>query len=85
MAELEQLHFSKLEHRIANLILLRASSDGTLKMTQQEMAYHLGTAREVVSRILRIFVEKEYIETQRGKINILNAEKIADMITDEEF
>jgi CRP/FNR family transcriptional regulator, anaerobic regulatory protein len=53
MNELEQVHFCKLEHRLANLILTRANSEGVLKATQKDLADNLGTTREVVTRIMR--------------------------------
>lgn len=83
MNELEQVHFCKLEHRLADLILLRASSDGVLRMTQQEMAYHLGTTREVVARIMRAFVAKKFVETQRGLTKIRNSAAMADLIAQD--
>lgn len=80
MNELEQVHFCKLEHRLADLILLRASSDGVLRMTQQQMAYHLGTTREVVARIMQAFVAKKFVETQRGLTRIKNSAEMAELI-----
>jgi CRP/FNR family transcriptional regulator len=80
MNELEQVHFCKLEHRLADFILLRASSEGILRMTQQEMAYHLGTTREVVARIMGAFVTKKYVETRRGLTRILNSASMAELI-----
>jgi CRP/FNR family transcriptional regulator, anaerobic regulatory protein len=84
MNELEQVHFCKLEHRLADLILLRASSEGVLRMTQQEMAYHLGTTREVVARIMRAFVAKKFVETQRGLTRIRNSAAMAELIAKDE-
>jgi len=83
MNELEQVHFCKLEHRLADLILLRASSDGALRMTQQEMAYHLGTTREVVARLMQAFVAKKFVETQRGLIRIKNSAAMAELIAQD--
>jgi CRP/FNR family transcriptional regulator len=80
MNELEQVHFCKLEHRLANLILIRASSDGILRMTQQEIAYHLGTTREVIARIMKELVLKRFVETRRGVIKIRDSEGMADLI-----
>ena len=47
MTELEDVHSSGLETRLSNFLLLRASADGHVRMTQQEIASHLGTTREV--------------------------------------
>ena len=60
MTELEQVHF----------ILLRAGSDGSLRMTQQQVAGHLGTTREVIARLLQGFVARGLVRTQRGSIVI---------------
>lgn len=70
MGELELVHFCKLEHRLANLILMRAKADGVLPITQQDLAYNLGTTREVVARIMKKLVDKEFVETSRGMVTI---------------
>jgi CRP/FNR family transcriptional regulator, anaerobic regulatory protein len=81
MHQLEQVHFHKLEHRLADFILCRASSNGILHITQQEMASHLGTTREVVARILRALAARDYIETKRGMTHIRNSAAMAELIT----
>jgi CRP/FNR family transcriptional regulator, anaerobic regulatory protein len=79
MGELEQVLSSRLEQRLANLILLRAGSDGVLSMTQQQMAAHLGTTREVVARLMRNFVLNKHVETRRGMTIIRDAAALADI------
>lgn len=80
MAELEQIHSCKLEQRLANFLLLRASADGTLRMTQQEISSHLGTTREVVARLFRQLVAKKYIETKRGTVVISQPARLANSL-----
>lgn len=80
MAELEQVHSCKLEQRLANFLLLHASGNGTLRMTQQEIASHLGTTREVVARLLRQFVGQKYIETQRGMVVVSQPTRLANWV-----
>lgn len=70
MADLEQVHFSNHGQRLAQFILLHAASDGSLRMTQQQVAHHLGTTREVVARLLSGFVARGLVQTQRGSITI---------------
>lgn len=82
MGELEQVHFCTLEQRLANLLLLRASADGILRMTQQELAYHLGTTREVIARLMGELVLKGLIKTGRKEITIVNAKGLAALITE---
>lgn len=73
MAELEEVHAYKLDQRLANLLLLRASGDGEVAMTQQQMAAHLGTTREVVARLMREFVAAGAVETRRGRVLVRDA------------
>jgi CRP/FNR family transcriptional regulator len=80
MAELEQVHSYRLEHRLANMLLLRASTCGELKMTQQQMADHLGTTREVIARIMRYFVVSGYVETRRGLTLVRDADRLSQLI-----
>ena len=77
MTELESVHSHNLEQRLANFLLLSASSDRTLTMTQSEIAAHLGTTREVIARMLGRFVKAGQVETSRGRIKIL---KLSDML-----
>jgi CRP/FNR family transcriptional regulator, anaerobic regulatory protein len=70
MAELEQVHSSQHKVRLAQFILTHAASDGTLQMTQQQLARHLGTTREVVARLIGEFVNAELLRTQRGSLAI---------------
>ena len=70
MAELELVHSSNHKQRLAQFILLHASADGSLRMTQQQLAQHLGTTREVVARLMMEFVDLELVRTARGLITI---------------
>ena len=70
MAELEQIHSTTHKQRLANFILTQSSAEGSLKMTQQRIAHHLGTTREVVARLLQQFVQRRYIRSRRGSIEI---------------
>lgn len=70
MAELEQVHGSHHRQRLAQFILHRAAGDGTLHMTQQQIAGHLGTTREVVARLMQDFVARGFVRTARGSVSI---------------
>jgi CRP/FNR family transcriptional regulator, anaerobic regulatory protein len=70
MSELEQVHSSQHKVRLAQFILTHASSDGSLRMTQQQLAHHLGTTREVVARLIGELVAMQLLRTQRGLIAI---------------
>ena len=81
MAELELVHSYGLEHRLANMLLLRSKTSGELKMTQQQMADHLGTTREVIARLLKDFVVAGYVETRRGLTLVRNADGLSRRIS----
>lgn len=70
MAELEDVHASHHRQRLANFVLTHAAADGRLHITQQQLAQHLGTSREVVARLMRDFVAQGLVATQRGQIGI---------------
>jgi CRP/FNR family transcriptional regulator, anaerobic regulatory protein len=70
MSELDQVHSSNHRQRLALFILLHATADGSLRTTQQQLARHLGTTREVVVRLMGEFVAARLLDTQRGLIRI---------------
>lgn len=75
MDELEQVHTCTLEQRLRHFLLTHANADGTLRMTQQRIASHLGTSREVVARLFRGLAAERAITTGRG-IVVIDAEKL---------
>ena len=80
MAELEGLHAYTLERRLSNFLLLRASSDGVVRLTQQEIASHLGTSREVVARALGHLAAAKRIRTGRRRIVIEDPVRLAERV-----
>jgi CRP/FNR family transcriptional regulator len=80
MAELEEIHSFKLEQRLASFLLLRASADGVVRMTQHEIASHLGTSREVIARLLRQLASHRHIETRRSHVVIRRPTELAKLL-----
>jgi CRP/FNR family transcriptional regulator len=80
MGELEQVHSCTLDQRLANFLLLNATSDGVLQMTQQEVAGHLGTTREVIARLMQGFTAQGLAATRRGVITIKNSAGLSDFM-----
>ena len=77
MSDRELIHTYKLEHRLANFLLLHANTAGCIKLTQQEIASHLGTTREVIARAIGQLVATGHIQTHRNKIVINNPAALA--------
>lgn len=77
----EEVAFGKLDVRLAKHLLNQCDDNNTLTSTHQNIATELGSAREVISRLLKELELKSYIITSRGciKINDVDAlQNIAD-------
>ena len=70
MTELEDVHAHRLDQRLARFLLTRASASGVLRMTQQDLAAHLGTSREVIGRLMARFAAEGTLSTRRGTITL---------------
>lgn len=75
---IKQILFDKFDKRLALFLINenQKSNDLKIKITQEQIAKHLNTAREVVSRMLKRFELDEIIEIQRGGVKILNLESL---------
>ncbi len=80
MDELEQIHACNLDQRLANFLLSNASDEGVLQTTQQALAGHLGTTREVVARLMQGFAAQGLVSTRRGQVTILRSEGLAHLL-----
>ncbi len=69
--------------RLAKFLLENIGPNGSLprRWTQQQIAAHIGTAREVVSRTLRQFSKAGIITTERQRITIVNPDALEKFIT----
>lgn len=80
MEELEEVHALNLNERLAKFILMRSEADGQLRMTQSELAAHLGTTREVVAKLLRKLVADGVIQTGRATIRVGKRDALARLL-----
>ncbi|MEO3430839.1 Crp/Fnr family transcriptional regulator [Pelagibius sp. CAU 1746] len=64
----EEVAFERIDKRLAQKLLDRADESGQLNATHQDLAVELGTAREVVSRHLKEFQRRGWLELTRGQI-----------------
>jgi CRP/FNR family transcriptional regulator len=70
-----EISFGQLSRRLARYILGHATSN-VLATTHQALATELGSAREVISRQLKEFEQRGWIEQQRGQIKLRNTEEL---------
>ncbi|MDD3765823.1 MAG: Crp/Fnr family transcriptional regulator [Eubacteriales bacterium] len=78
MAAMEQILFLSFEKRLALFLINQSELDGCeyIRMTHESIANHMGSAREVVSRMLKYFQKEGIVELSRGDIGIINREKL---------
>ncbi len=76
---LNQVLYKKLDSRLAAFLLeedslLETGEDrnGALSITHEEIARHLGSAREVVTRMLKYFQNEGLVKLTRGSIALLD-------------
>lgn len=65
----EDVAFGRLDMRLAQC-LLRLAHDGQVRATQQQLASEIGSAREVVSRLLTEFQRRGFVHVGRGAVTI---------------
>ena len=81
---MQQQLFMGLDGRLAVFLLDEVARQKTdkLELTHDEMARHIGSAREAVSRMLKSFAESGLVALSRGHIEILNKAALHDLINE---
>jgi len=69
MLLVEEVAFHRMDERLEEWLQARASR-GVITITHQELAVELGTAREVVSRLLKELERQKMVSLSRGKIEL---------------
>ena len=75
---MEQIMWKSFDKRLAAFLVEEAAIEGSplLKITHEKIAGHLGTAREVVTRMLRYFQSENMVRLERGGIEILDENRL---------
>jgi len=75
---MEQIMWKSFDKRLAAFLLEESAIEGTpvLKITHEKVAAHMGTAREVVTRMLRYFQGEGMVKLTRGTIEITDRKKL---------
>lgn len=78
MSRMEQFMWKSMDKRVASFLLQEASIEGTcaLRITHENIANHLGSYREVITRTLRDFQGAGMVKLSRGLVTILEKEKL---------
>lgn len=78
MWSVQQILFMGVDRRLAIFLWDEMVKNGkdTISYTHDQMARYIGSAREVVSRMLKYFSQEGIISQSRGSIRILDREKL---------
>lgn len=80
MWTMQQILFLKIDQRVAQFLWdeMIQKSNMTLSLTHDEIARYIGSAREVVTKVLKYMVKEQVLELKRGTIIILDKEKLRE-------
>ena len=72
---IEQIMWKSLDKRVASFLLEESAIEGAarLKLTHETIANHLGTHREVITRMLRYFQNEGLVKLSRGAVELLDS------------
>lgn len=75
---IEQIMWKSLDKRVAAFLLEEVSIEGEdrLRLTHETIANHLGTHREVITRMLRYFQNEGMVRLSRGAVELLDKERL---------
>jgi CRP/FNR family transcriptional regulator len=78
---MQQILFMSMDKRLAIFLLDEVSKSGedTVKLTHEQIAKYMGSAREVVSRMLKYFSSEGLVEVSRGGIKLLDKKRIREL------
>ena len=78
---IEQIMWKSFDNRLAAFLLEESQLDGgdTLEITHEKIAAHLGTAREVVTRMLRYFQSEGLVSLSRGSVRLTDPVRLREL------
>lgn len=82
MWAMQQILFMGIDKRLAIFLSDEISRQGTdeLKLTHEQAAKYMGTAREVVTRMLKYFNAEGIVKLSRGMVKIIDKKKLRAII-----
>ena len=78
---MDQILFKRFDARLATFLIEESAIEGsdTLEITHEKIANHMGTAREVVTRMLKYFHEEGMVSLTRGGVTLHDRAKLTEM------
>lgn len=82
MMVVDEVAFGRVDLRLAEL-LVRSAKDGAINATHAQIAMELGSAREVVSRLLKELERRGLVRLGRARIDVLDAAGLRRLIAEK--
>jgi len=78
---MQQILFMSFDRRLAIFLLDEISKHGgdTVRLTHEQIAKYIGSAREVVSRMVKYFSAEGIVESSRGGIKVLDKKRLREI------
>lgn len=75
---MQQILFMSFDKRLALFLVSETKKTGSreIKLTHEQIAKYMGSAREVVSRMLKYFASEGYVELSRGGVAVKDMESL---------
>ena len=75
---MEQIMWKSFDKRLAQFLCEESALEASdsLKITHEKIANHMGTAREVVTRMLRYFQNEGMVRLTRGSVDLTDIKKL---------
>lgn len=78
---IEQVMWKSLDKRVAAFLIEESAIEGSnlLKITHETIANHLGSHREVITRMLKYFQNEGMVALSRGTVEIIDIDKLEEL------
>ncbi len=76
----EEVAFGPMDQRLAQHLLDSVLCTNPIKTTHYDLAVELGTAREVVSRLLKKFEHQGWVKLRRGEVEIIEKGELCTLV-----
>ncbi|WP_330588006.1 Crp/Fnr family transcriptional regulator [Anaerocolumna sedimenticola] len=82
MWAMEQILFMSFDKRLAIFLLdeITRNQSESIELTHEQIAKYIGSAREVVSRMLKYFAQEGIVELSRGGVKVIDKKKLKQLI-----
>lgn len=80
MALVSEVAFQRVDERLAAVLLQESAHGPVVRTTHERLAQHLGSAREVISRLLENLRDDGVLRVERGQVVVLSRPALEAML-----